>query len=96
MVEAPFQWDDIGSWQAFSRLFPSDENNNTILSRHVGVETTGTIIQSSSDHLITTIGVQDLIIVHTDDATLVANKHDEESVRKLTELLKTKENATYL
>ena len=96
MVKAPFQWDDIGSWQAFSRLFPSDENNNTILSRHVGVETTGTIIQSSSDHLITTIGVQDLIIVHTDDATLVANRHDEESVRKLTELLKTKENATYL
>ena len=96
MIEAPFQWDDIGSWQALSRMFPTDENNNTILSRHIGVQTSGSIIQSSSDHLIATIGLKDLIIVHTDDATLVANKYDEESVRKLTEILQSSGNEAYL
>ena len=96
MIEAPFQWDDIGSWQALSRLFPTDENNNTILSEHIGVETTGSIIHSSSNHLIATVGVNDLIIVHTSDATLVANKHDEESVRKLTDLLNDNGAQTYL
>ena len=96
MIEAPFQWDDIGSWQALSRLFPTDENNNTILSEHIGVETTGSIIHSSVNHLIATIGVNDLIIVHTSDATLVANKHDEESVRKLTDLLNDNGAQTYL
>lgn len=96
MIDAPFQWDDIGSWQALSRLFPTDENNNTILSKHIGVETTGSIIHSSSNHLIATVGVNDLIIVHTSDATLVANKHDEESVRQLTDLLNDNGDQTYL
>ena len=96
MVKAPFQWDDIGSWQALSRMFPTDENNNTILSRHVGFKTSGSIIQSSSDHLIATIGLKDVIIVHTDDATLVANKHDEESVRRLTEILESSGHEVHL
>ena len=96
MIEALFQWDDIGSWQALSRLFPTDDNNNTILSEHISVETTGSIIHSSANHLIATIGVKDLIIVHTSDATLVANKHDEESVRKLTDLLNENGAQTYL
>ncbi|MBA64054.1 MAG: mannose-1-phosphate guanylyltransferase [Planctomycetaceae bacterium] len=96
MIEAPFQWDDIGSWQALSRIFPTDANNNTILSKHVGIDTFDSVIQSSSDHLIATIGVKNMIIVHTDDATLVANKDDEESVRKLTEILKSNGTEAYL
>ncbi len=96
MVKAPFEWDDVGSWQALGRLFPADENNNTIIGKHVGVDTNGAIIQTSEQHLVATVGVRDLIIVHTDDATLVANKHDEESVRKLVQLLETKDASAYL
>ena len=96
VIEAPFQWDDIGSWQALSRLFPTDANNNTVVGKHVGIQTTNSIIQSSKDHLIATIGVSDLIIVHTEDATLVANKQEEESVRKLVRLLESKQNSLHL
>ena len=39
------------------------------------------------DHLIVTLGVSDCIVVHTPDATLVANKHDEESIRELVKLI---------
>ena len=96
VIEAPFQWDDIGSWQALSRLFPTDANNNTVVGKHVGIQTTNSIIQSSKDHLIATIGVSDLIIVHTEDATLVANKQEEESVRKLVHLLESKQDSLHL
>ena len=96
VIEAPFQWDDIGSWQALSRLFPTDANNNTVVGKHVGIQTTNSIIQSSKDHLIATIGVSDLIIVHTEDATLVANKQEEESVRKLVRLLESKQDSLHL
>ncbi len=96
VIEAPFEWDDIGSWQALSRLFPTDANNNTVLGKHVGIQTSNSIIQSSKDHLIATIGVSDLIIVHTNDATLVANKQEEESVRELVRLLESKQDSLHL
>ena len=96
VIEAPFDWDDIGSWQALSRLFPTDANNNTVVGKHAGIQTTNSIIQSSKDHLVATIGVSDLIIVHTEDATLVANKQEEESVRKLVRLLESKQDSLHL
>lgn len=88
VVEAPFDWDDLGSWQALARLAGHDEHGNTIIGRHVGVRTHGTIVHSSADHLVATIGLRDMLIVHTPDATLVASKHDEEAVRQIVELLR--------
>ena len=96
VVEAPFQWDDIGSWQALARLFPADENNNTVLGKHLGIETSGSIIQSTDHHLVATVGVRNLIIIHTEDATLVANKQDEESVRQLVRLLESSNESSHL
>ena len=88
VLEAPFEWDDVGSWQALHRLLGTDAEKNTIDSAHCGVETTGCIIRSTAPgHLIGTIGVQDLVIVHTPDATLVARKDDENAIKKLVSLL---------
>ncbi len=83
VVEAPFSWDDVGSWQAISRLKGTDAEGNTISARHLGLRTSGTIVRGAGDHLIVTLGVSDLIVVHTPDATLVANKPDEEAIRQL-------------
>ena len=83
VVKAPFEWDDVGSWQALPRLFPSDVDDNTINGLCCPVETTGCIVRSSDDHLIATIKVKDLIIVHTPTATLVADRHDEGSLKTL-------------
>jgi len=96
VVEAPFDWDDVGSWQAFSRLRGKDEQGNTIAAKHLGLDTTGTIVRGSDDHLIVTVGLGDCLIVHTPDATLVANKHDEESIRKVVELLEQRGWREYL
>ena len=87
VIEAPFDWDDVGSWQALSRLRPADENGNTLAAKHLGIDTSGCIIRGGDDHLIVTLGMKDTIIVHTADATLVANKHDEEAIRRLVKRL---------
>jgi mannose-1-phosphate guanylyltransferase len=87
VIEAPFTWDDVGSWQAIARLQGRDEQGNTIVANHLGLRTTGSVVRGPDDHLIVTLGIDDLIVVHTPDATLVANKHDEEAIRELVKLI---------
>lgn len=87
VIEAPFGWDDVGGWQALARLSPSDEHNNTVIGRHLGLETNDSIIRGSDEHLIVTLGVKDVIVVHTANATLVADKHREEHIRKIVKRL---------
>ncbi len=90
VVEAPFDWDDLGSWQAISRLRGTDAQGNTIVGKHIGLDTNGTIVRTSDDHLVVTVGMDDCIVVHTPDATFVANKHREESVRQIVKILEAK------
>jgi mannose-1-phosphate guanylyltransferase len=83
VIEAPFEWDDLGGWQSLSRLEGTDENGNTIIGRHLGLSTAGTIVRTDDDHLVVTLGLKDCIVVHTPNATLVASKHDEEQIRQV-------------
>ena len=96
VIEAPFEWDDLGSWQSLPRRFDQDENGNTVQGKFCGLDTNGCIISSQDDHLIATIGVEDLVIVHTSDATLVARKDDESSIRQLIEKLGENDYGKYL
>lgn len=87
MIEAPFSWDDVGSWQALTRLHRQDADGNTVVGSHVGIDTRGSIIHGEPGHTIVTIDVEDLIVVQTPDATLVAPKHAEERLREVVNTL---------
>jgi mannose-1-phosphate guanylyltransferase len=87
MIEAPFPWDDVGSWQALARLHQPDADGNTVVGSHVGIDTKGSIIHAQPGHTIVTIDVDDLIVVQTADATLVAPKSAEERVREVVKAL---------
>jgi len=87
-VEAPFTWDDVGSWSALTRLLGTDEDGNTVAAKHGGMATQGCIVFGDRDHLVATLGVSDLIIVHTPDTTLVANRRDDEAIKQLVEALR--------
>jgi mannose-1-phosphate guanylyltransferase len=87
VVEAPFRWDDVGSWQALARLRGADAEGNTLDAHCVAINTSNCIVRGPRDHLIATVGLRDCIVVHTPDATLVASKHDEEAVRQVVRLL---------
>jgi mannose-1-phosphate guanylyltransferase len=96
VVEVPFQWDDVGSWQALARLAGSDSQGNTIIGRNIAIDCQGIVVHSAADHLVVTLGLKDCLVVHTPDATLVANKHDEESVRQVVKLLREQGWQQYL
>lgn len=90
VIEAPFEWDDLGGWQSLPRRLGTDDAGNTIVGKHLGLNTIGTIVRTTPDHLVVTLGCEDLIVVHTPDATLVAYKHDEESIRAIVKELETR------
>jgi mannose-1-phosphate guanylyltransferase len=74
----------------------NDDYGNTVDAKHLGLKTRGCIIRGTDDHLVVTVGLDDCIIVHTPDATLVARKHDEEAIRQVVDLINEKEWDKYL
>jgi len=83
VIEAPFIWDDLGGWSAVARQRGCDSEGNTIVGRHLGIASKGTIVHSGENHLVVTMGLEDMLVVHTPDATLVASRAHEEAVRKV-------------
>jgi mannose-1-phosphate guanylyltransferase len=98
VVEAPFQWDDVGSWLALERHRPRDADGNVLdAPRCLAVNAQGTIVRSGDPHqLIVVAGVRDLVVVVTPDAVLVADKLDERSVAAVAAELKKRGWEEYL
>jgi len=98
VVEAPFAWDDVGSWRALERLRQADPDGNVIdAAKHFEMNARGSIVRATdADHAVVLVGVEDLVVIVTPDATLVANKHDEESIRKAIEKLEAAGLGDYL
>jgi mannose-1-phosphate guanylyltransferase len=83
VIEAPFTWDDLGGWSAVARQRGADAAGNTVVGRHLGIDTVRSVVHSAGDHLIVTLGLEDILVVNTPDATLVADRAHEEAVRKV-------------
>lgn len=97
VLQTPYKWDDVGSWQALERLHPQDADGNTVVASHCGIRTSNCIIVSDNrNNLTTTIGVENLIIVRDGDALLVADKRDEAGVKQLVDLLRKRGLELYL
>jgi mannose-1-phosphate guanylyltransferase len=96
VLTAPFRWDDVGSWLALERMHPQDADGNTVLASHLGFDTKNCVIAADKGHLIATVGVHDLLIIQDGDATLVANRKDENGIKQIVESLKKKGLEKYL
>ena len=89
VVEASFDWDDVGSWEAFARYIPSDIRGNATLGDSVLVQTADCVVHNKSENLTVCLsGVYGLLVVATDDAILICNKGDTKSIRDIVERLK--------
>lgn len=87
VVQAPYRWDDVGSWLALERLHPQDAAGNTVQATHTGLKTSRCVIVGDPGHLIATIGVNNLLIIQDGDVTLVADRKDEGTVKQIVESL---------
>lgn len=80
-------WSDVGSWQAISELTPKDHNENSLVGDVVALKTKNCYI-NSRNRLVTTIGVENLIVISLKDVVLIANKNNSQDVKELFETLK--------
>lgn len=96
VLPATFEWDDVGSWRSLERLIGKNAEGNTIDGPYVGYQSKGCIVRTPDNHLVATIGLEDVIVVHTPDATFVAKKDDENAIRKLIDLIEQRGLGRYL
>jgi mannose-1-phosphate guanylyltransferase len=84
-VPMPLHWLDVGSWPSFGETCPRDKDGNAIGGgRTLMLDTRGTLVASNdARHLIATIGCEDLIIIHTPEATLVCRKDQAERIKEM-------------
>jgi mannose-1-phosphate guanylyltransferase len=83
VVEASFDWDDVGSWSAVAKYFNQDEHNNASNCATTAVDSTHNIIFDQEGTNVALLGVHNLIIVRTGDAILVCHRHQAEKIKDL-------------
>jgi len=95
VIPVDIGWSDVGDWTALSDLLPADAEGNVVVGQHVGLDTRGCLIHGSC-HLVTTIGLEDMIIVDTEDALLVCPRERAQEVRDLVKKLRESGREEYL
>ena len=87
-IQATFDWDDVGSWISVSKYLQQEEHDNTTNSPLVEIDSQNNIVfTKAKDTQVALLGVDDLIIVQTDDSILVANRHQADDIKKLIDKL---------
>lgn len=80
-IQAPFDWDDVGSWPSVAAHLPSDESDNRSNQTITAIESCNNIVFNARGGTIALLGVEELIIVQTEDALLVARRQDAERIK---------------
>jgi mannose-1-phosphate guanylyltransferase len=94
VVRGTFDWSDVGSWQAVAALSESDDDGNGGHGERIAIATRGTYVHSS-DRIIATVGVDNLVIVDTPDAVLVAHRDHLQRVKDVVGELKARGHEAY-
>lgn len=94
-IPGTFGWDDVGSWLALERISKTNEYGNSVTGNVITINTENSII-SGTDKLIATVGIEDLIVVDTEDAILICSKECAQDVKKIIENLKICNRTEYI
>jgi mannose-1-phosphate guanylyltransferase len=95
VIPVDIGWSDVGSWTSVSGLLPADEDGNTIVGPHVGIDTRDTLV-IGGNRLVATIGLEGMVIVDTEDALLVCPREREQEVREIVRRLERERRGEYL
>jgi mannose-1-phosphate guanylyltransferase len=87
VIPVDIGWSDVGNWSSMREILPADADGNVVVGEHVGLETRNTIV-FGGHRLIATIGLEDMIIVDTDDALLICPVDREQDVREMVRQLR--------
>ena len=95
ILTSAFGWDDVGSWLAVGRIQKTNEFGNVVSGNAVTVDTQNTIIQGGKK-LIATVGLENMIVVDTEDALLICEKEHAGDIKKVLENLRICNRTEYL
>ena len=82
MVPASFRWDDIGSWNALSRILQTDSEENLVWGDQTGLDTSNCILYTES-HTMVTAGIRDLVIIQRGKHILICHRSYSERLKEL-------------
>lgn len=88
-------WNDLGSWSAIWDVGPRDADENRLEGDVLAIATRNCLVQSNH-RLVATVGLENLIVIETKDAVLVASKHDSQQVKNVVKHLQAQEREEYL
>ena len=87
-IEATFDWDDVGSWISVAKYLQTHGDGNRANTAITEIDSKDNIVFNARPGTrVALLGVNDLIVVQTEDALLVANRHDADAIKKLSPLL---------
>ncbi|MFQ5597960.1 MAG: mannose-1-phosphate guanylyltransferase/mannose-6-phosphate isomerase [Nitrospiria bacterium] len=87
VIESEMGWEDVGSWNALDEVIPKDDQGNIITGNVVNVGSRNSTIYGDK-RVIAAVGLNDIVVADTDDATLVCDKSSAQDVKKVVEILK--------
>jgi mannose-1-phosphate guanylyltransferase / mannose-6-phosphate isomerase len=94
VVRGAFDWSDVGSWQAVAALTTADVDGNRGQGERVAIATRGTYVHAA-DRIVATVGVENLVIVDTPDAVLIAHRDHLQRVKEVVGELKARGHDAY-
>ena len=88
MIPADIGWSDVGDWSALDAIFEKDENGNIVQANHLAIDTTNSVVYSTQDRPVATIGLENVVIIETEEALLVMDKARAQEVREIVKKIK--------
>ena len=95
VIPASIGWSDLGSWASLHEIMEQDDEGNVVVGDHVGLDTHNCLIHSR-ERLITTIGLDNMIVVDAGDVVLVLPRGRSQDIKQLLEELKSRDKNHYL
>jgi len=88
VIPGDFEWSDIGCWSTVFDISPKDANGNAVAGLHIGIDTRNCLILSSENRLVATVGIEDMVVIDTEDAVLVCPRDRAQEVKKIVDKIK--------
>ncbi|MBA2394182.1 MAG: mannose-1-phosphate guanylyltransferase [Ktedonobacteraceae bacterium] len=85
VIPANLGWNDVGNWEQYGALFPADEQGIRTVGSHRGIGSQNIIVYNNTQRRIYTIGLEDTIVVETDEMTVICHKSHVQRVKELAE-----------
>ncbi len=94
VIPTDIGWEDVGSWNALDEVIPKDEEGNIVTGNVINVGSRNSTIYAKN-RVVAVVGLDNVVVADTDDATLVCSKDHAQDVKKVVELLKLGEGDTH-